>query len=121
MSKRIEFRGMYGRGWDTWNADLLIASLADGFFFDDPALGEHVTADTIREYMANWQQRVIALGGTGEITSRDRVRVDENGAYLTWHWWGFAGTDYEGSAVTRTTDEGVEYERITYYPSTPEF
>jgi len=34
---------------------------------------------------------------------------------------GVAGTDFEGSAVTRTTDDGVQYERITYYPSTPSF
>ena len=32
MSKRAELRQMYGRGWDTWDADLLKASLAEGFF-----------------------------------------------------------------------------------------
>jgi len=71
--------------------------------------------------MAGWKDRVKALGGTGEITSRDSVLQDNDGAYLSWCWWGFEGTNYEGSAVTRTTDRGVEYERITYYPSTPSF
>ena len=121
MSKRVELRQMYGRGWDTWDADLLRASLADGFFFDDPALPQRITADTIPEYMASWRDRVRALGGTGEITSQDRVRADVDGAYITWHWWGFAGTSYEGSSVSKTTDEGVLYERMTYYPSTPDF
>ena len=121
MSKRIELRQMYGRGWDTWDAELLKTSLAEGFFFDDPAVPERITVDSVGQYMADWRERVKALGGTGEITSRDRVRADEDGAFITWHWWGFAGTDYEGSAVTRTTDDGVLYERITYYPTTPDF
>ncbi len=112
---------MYGRAWDTWDADLLCLSLADGFYFDDPALLERVTIDTIAEYMASWRDRVKALGGTGEIASRDRVKEDVDGAYITWHWWEFAGTNFERSAVTRTTDDGVQYERITYYPSTPSF
>jgi hypothetical protein len=121
MSKRAELREMYGVAWDTWDADLLVESLADGFFFDDPALSEPVTKETIRSYMSSWQDRVQALGGTGEITSRDRVKGDVDGTYITWHWWGFAGTAYEGSAVTSTTDNGVQYERITYYPNTPSF
>jgi len=121
MLKRIELREMYGWAWDTWDPNLLRASLADGFYFDDPALAEAVTADTIAGYMAGWRNRVAALGGTGEITSRDRVKVDMDGALLTWHWWGSAGTEFEGSAVTRTMDDGVQYERVTYYPNTPSF
>ena len=120
-SKRVELRQMYGRGWDTWDSELLCSSLAEGFFFDDPALRERITIETMPEYMASWKERVKALGGTGEITSRDRVRQDVDGGYITWHWWGFEGTNYEGSAVTKTTDEGVLYERITYYPNTPNF
>jgi hypothetical protein len=120
-SKRLELRQTYGKGWDTWDADLLCSSLAEGFYFDDPALKEPVTIESIPEYMDSWKDRVKALGGTGVITSRDRVVKDVDGAYITWHWWGFEGTNYEGSAVTRTTDRGVEYERITYYPDTPKF
>ena len=114
MSEAAELRQMYGRGWDNWDAELLKASLAPGFFFDDPALSQRITEETIADYMSGWRERVRALGGTGEITSRDRVRMDEDGAFVTWHWWGFAGTDFEGSAVTRTTNDGVQYERIAY-------
>ena len=76
---------MYWRGWDTWDTDLLCSSLADGFYFDDPALKERNTIDTMSDYMASWQDRVKALGGTGEITSKDRVRMDIDSAYITWH------------------------------------
>jgi len=93
MSKCTDKRKAYGEGWDTWNVDLLLSSLTDDFTFDDPAMPEPVTKANMAEYMAGWKDRVKQLGGT----------------------------NYEGSAVTRTTDGGVQYERITYYPSTPDF
>ncbi len=120
MSIRAERREAYGKGWNTWNSELLVSSLAEGFFFDDPAIPERVTRETIAAYMDSWRERVKKLGGTGEIGSQDRVTVDQAGAIISWHWWTFVGTKYEGSAVTRTTDEGVQYERITYYPNTPD-
>jgi hypothetical protein len=121
MSMREEKRKAYGEGWDTWNADLLLSSLTEDFIFDDPAIPEPVIKANMSVYMVGWKDRVKQLGGTGEIGSRDRVTIDEDGAIVSWHWWSFVGTKYEGSAATRTTDEGVQYERITYYPSTPEF
>ena len=120
-SKRLELRQAYANGWDTWDADLLCSSLAEGFYFDDPALENPATAESMPGYMTSWKARVKALGGTGVITSKDRAVQDVDGAYITWHWWGFEGTKYEGSAMTKTTDRGVEYERITYYPDTPTF
>lgn len=121
MSKRTKKRSDYEEGWDTWNVDLLLSTLADDFVFDDPALPEPVTRTNMAVYMMSWEDRVKQLGGTGEIESTERVTVDEDGAIVAWNWWSFVGTKYEGSAVTRTTDEGVQYERITYYPNTPEF
>jgi hypothetical protein len=61
------------------------------------------------------------MGGTGEITSQDRVEADVSGALISWYWWDFSGTEFEGFAIIRTTDDGVQYERITYYPTTPKF
>ncbi len=121
MSKRADKRKTYGRAWDTWDPELLASSLAEGFVFDDPAMPAPVTEDNIAAYMAGWRDRVKSLGGTGEIGSRDRVTADRDGAHVSWHWWSFVGTEFEGTAVTRTTDEGVQYERITYYPNTPNF
>ena len=121
MSQRTEKRRDYEEGWDTWDADLLLSTLAEDFVFDDPAMPEPVTKVNMADYMMGWMDRVKQLGGTGEIESTERVTVDEDGAIVAWNWWSFVGTKYEGSAVTRTTDDGVQYERITYYPSTPEF
>jgi len=118
-SKRLELRQMYDRGWDAWDAELLCSTLADGFYFDDPALKEPATIETMPEYMASWKDRVKALGGTGEITSRDSVLQDNDGAYISWCWWGFEGTNYEGSAVTRTTDRGSNMNESPSIPLLP--
>lgn len=121
MSDRTKNRRDYEEGWDTWNADLLVSTLAESFVFDDPAMPEPVTKANMAKYMMGWKDRVKQLGGTGEIKSTERVTIDEDGAIVAWNWWSFVGTKYEGSAVTRTTDDGVQYERITYYPDTPSF
>lgn len=121
MTIRGEKRRAYDKSWDNWDAETLVSTLADGFVFDDPAMPEPIKKGDMAAYMASWQDRVKLLGGTGEINCSDRVEVDEDGAVVSWNWWSFVGTKYEGSAVTRTTDEGVQYERITYYPDTPDF
>lgn len=121
MSERTQKRSDYEEGWDTWNSDLLLSTLADDFVFDDPAMPEPVNKAKMGDYMMGWKDRVKQLGGTGEIDSSERVTIDEDGAIVAWNWWSFVGTDYEGSAVSRTTDDGVQYERITYYPNTPRF
>lgn len=121
MSVRAEKEKDYDRGWDTWDAELLLSSLTDGFFFDDPAMPQPVDKAKIAEYMMSWQDRVKSLGGTGEIEIRDRVTIDQDGVILSWYWWSFVGTKYEGAAVQKITDEGVQYERIAYYPNTPSF
>ncbi len=84
MSERTNNRSDYGEGWDTWNADLLVSSLADNFVFDDPAMPEPVTKANMAGYMRGWKDRVKQLGGTGEIGSRDRVTIDADGAIVSW-------------------------------------
>ena len=83
MSKRAEKRKAYRDGWDTWNTDLLLSSLTDDFVFDDPGMPESVTKANMAEYMIGWKERVKLLGDTGEIGSRDRVTVDEEGAIVS--------------------------------------
>ena len=121
MSIRAEKETAYDKGWDTWDAELLLSSLADNFFFDDPVMPEPISKASIVAYMMSWEDRVKSLGGTGEIENRDRVSIDKDGVILSWYWWSFPGTKYEGAAVQKITDKGVHYERNAYYPETPKF
>jgi hypothetical protein len=51
MSKRADHRARYIDGWNTMDAEKLLASITDGFRFDDPADPEPITKATLVAYM----------------------------------------------------------------------
>lgn len=73
------------------------------------------------EYMRSSNACIKALGGTGVITSQNRAVQDVDGAKITWHWWEFEGTMYEGSGMTKTTKKGVVYEQSYLLSKSPVF
>ena len=97
------------------NVELVLSTLADGFVFDDPALPVPVTKATIADYMATWEERIMALSGAWAYENSDEIIQDQDGVLLRWKWWRFTGTHLQGSAVTKTTDQGMTYERLAYY------
>jgi hypothetical protein len=115
MSKRWDHLNAYVEGWRSMNCALVLGALADGFVFDDPALPEPVTKTTMAEYMSSWEARTKALSGTWRYDNSDEVVQDRDGVLLRWKWWRFTGTGIQGSALTKTTDDGMIYERIAYY------
>ena len=115
MSKRAELRALYIEGWDTMDAEKLVSAVTDDFVLDDPADPEPVTKAALADYMPRWPERAKALGATFEFETSDKVVQDKDGVLLEWYWWKLAGTDLEGAAVIKTTDDGVVYERLTYY------
>jgi hypothetical protein len=117
MSRRARLRALYIEGWETMDAEKLVSAVADGFEFDDPADPEPVTKATLVDYMPRWPEKAETLGGAFAFEITDKVVQDEDGVLLEWYWWRLAGTDVEGTAVIKTTDEGVVSERLTYYRS----
>jgi hypothetical protein len=117
MSRRAQLRALYIEGWETMDAEKLISAVADDFEFDDPADPEPITKATLVDYMPRWPAKAEALGGAFAFDIVDKVVQDEGGVLLEWYWWRLAGTDVEGTAVIKTTDEGVVFERLTYYKS----
>ncbi len=119
MSKRREHLNAYVEGARSMNAKLVLSALAEGFVFDDPALPEPVTKATMVDYMSSWEEKTKALSGNWRYENFDEVVQDRDGVLLRWKWWRFTGTNIQGSALTKTTDDGMVYERIAYYPNTP--
>ena len=70
-------------------------------------------------YMAAWEEKTKALSGAWRYENSDEIIQDQEGVLLRWKWWRFVGTDIQGSAVTKTTDDGMLFERIAYYTSLP--
>ena len=119
MPKRHDHLAAYVEGWRAMDADLVLSALADGFVFDDPAHCEPVTKSTMTAYMSSWNERTEALSGSWRYENSHEVVEDRDGVLLRWKWWHFAGTDIQGSALTKTSDEGMLFERIAYYPVPP--
>lgn len=119
MSKRQDHLNAYVEGWRSMNVECVLSALAEGFVFDDPALPEPVTKATMADYMSSWEDRTKALNGAWRYENSHEVVQDRDGALLRWKWWRFTGTSIQGSALTKTTDDGMLSERIAYYPGTP--
>ncbi len=115
MSKRADYRTLYGEGWKTLDGEKVASAVADDFVLDDPALPEPITKATLVEYVTSWNERTKAAGAMGEMDISDIVAQDKDGVFLQWDWWKFPGTNIEGAAMLKTTDEGVVYERVAYY------
>jgi hypothetical protein len=115
MSKRARHRARYIEAWNTMDAEKLLASVADGFVFDDPADPAPVTKARLVDYMPRWPEKAGALGAGFAFEIVDKVVRDQDGVLLEWYWWRLAGTDVEETAVIKTTDDGVLSERLTYY------
>jgi hypothetical protein len=114
-SKRIELRENYMQGWYQMDIDMLLATTAPVFIFDDPAEPEAVTPATLADYMQRWDKRMCALGGDNKWCLTHQSRIDENGVLTDWEWWQVVGTVMQGAAVVLTGDDGVQLERITYF------
>ena len=97
------------------DAAKILASVTGDFVFDDPAEPEPVTKAAIVEYMPVWPKKAEALGTAFKFDIIDKVVQDKDGVLLEWYWWWLAGTEVEGSAVIKTSDDGVISERLTYY------
>ena len=115
MSKRIKLRERYIEAWYELDAEKLISSVSDDFIFDDPAEPQPATKQTLAAYMASWQRRANAAGSTNQWILSDQLREDKNGILTDWEWWEIVNTDLCGSALIKTSDQGVFLERITYF------
>ena len=114
-SKRIELRESYMQGWYQMDIEMLLASTASGFIFDDPAEPESITRATLPAYMQRWDKRARALGGNNQWRLTHESRIDENGILTDWEWWEVIDCGLQGAALVLTGDTGVLLERITYF------
>ena len=118
MTTRFELRARYIEGWYELDADKLVSATSYDFMFDDPAELAPVNRESLAEYMIRWDKRTRLLGATNEWDLSDRVRQDKDGILTDWEWWELTDTELCGMAIVKTRDDGVFFERITYFDRT---
>jgi hypothetical protein len=115
LSKRAQLRAQYIEGWNSMDLEKLLTSITEDFLFDDPTDPEAVTKEMLPAYLPRWPEKAGALGARFDFDIVDKVVQDRDGILLEWYWWRLTGTDVEGSAVIKTSDEGVIFEKLTYF------
>ena len=115
MSNLRHFLDLYLEGWEALDANKVIASLADDFTYIDPSMPDPITKAMMPDYMNHWVSRTQAAGGTGTLSLADTVTQEQDGALLSWTWWQFDGTDVQGAALIKVSEQGVLFEKIAFY------
>lgn len=115
MITRFELRARYIEGWYELDADKLVSATSNDFIFDDPAEPTPVNRESLTEYMIRWDERTRLLGSINEWHLSDEVRQDRDGVLTDWEWWELKGSGLSGMAMVKTRDDGVFFERITYF------
>ncbi len=117
MADRFQHLQTYLGAWD--EPGKILSALADDFELHDPHEPKVITKTTIGDWMHRWAQRMQASGGSGEVENSDEVEVDRNGELTYWTWWRFTGTDVEGAALIKVSDDGVRYQKVAFHKAPP--
>jgi len=112
MADRFTHLNAYLGSWGL--PDQVLPALASDFVLDDPGEAAPITKATIIDWMDRWAENMKAIGGNGQVESSDSVEYDHDGLLLRWSWWHFIGTEVEGAAIIKVTDQGVAHHRIAY-------
>jgi len=115
MSRRREFLDGYNAGTRAMDPDRAMEFAAPDFKFLDGALDYVITRENFAEYLLGWEERMQSIGGTGRYEASEELSQDLEDVLLSWGWWKFHGTNIEGSALIKVSDEGVVFEKIAYY------
>ncbi len=115
--------GTYAEGWTNGDADKLVGSLSDGYVLDDPNEGKVGKAD-FANFLAGMKEAVASMRGedySGPLMELTEVTTREDGGVLTaWCWWSIPGTTLQGAGLIKVGDDGVQFEKLTYYTKLPE-
>ena len=115
MSKREDMLREYLAGFQSMDPARSLRATAPDFRVLDGALEFPVSRASFPDYVLGWEERMKAIGGTGRYEVSDEVVQGLDDCLRRWAWWKFIGTDIEGSALVKVTDDGVAYAKFAYY------
>jgi hypothetical protein len=111
----MAFLKEYLAGVQSMDPERAMRAASPAYRWYDGMVAEPITQDHFAEYLLGWEDRMKSIGGTGRYDVSDELLADRGGYILRWAWWTFAGTDVEGSALLKVGDQGVIYEKTTYF------
>jgi hypothetical protein len=112
-----EYFDRYMEGWTKGDVELLLSACAEDFVLDDAIDGRFTKAE-LPAYLGS-------LGG-GALKITDVVTQEIGGLETAWCWWsleaptGASLASQEGAALAEVGQDGVHWQKVTYYAREPE-
>jgi len=117
-----EIISTYLKGWELGEGEMSLAVTADSFTYDDPNTGTIPKPEFVA-FMNDFKADAMAMGAKENakpFLEYSDVVIDKNGpTTLVWCWWQAVGTDLQGCANIKVSDEGVLHEKIAYFSKLP--
>ena len=111
----------YAEGWNKGDAGIIIESMDDTYYMDDPNAGI-IAKVAFAEYFATFKGQMENIRGlsTAAFLELTEVVTQAEGENLTaWAWWAVPGTPIQGSGLIKVGPRGVLSERLTFYTKLP--
>jgi hypothetical protein len=113
----------YLKGWELGDGALSLSVTADNFCYDDPNTGR-IARSAFVDFVEAFKRDAVAMGGAENanpfLQYSDIVVKDDVRPATVWCWWQAIGTELQGCALIKVSEEGVLHEKIAYFSRLPE-
>ena len=114
----------YLKGWELGDAELSLSVTAENFRYDDPNTGTILRHEFI-DFVNDFKRAAVEMGALENTQpflnySDTLIQIDKSETMATVScWWQAVGTDLQGSALIKASDQGILYEKNSLFFQTP--
>lgn len=117
-----EIISTYLKGWELGDGEMSLSVTADSFSYDDPNTGTIPKSEFV-EFVNAFKADAVEMGAKENakpFLEYTDVVVDKSGSpTIVWCWWQAVGTDLQGCANIKASEEGILHEKIAYFSKLP--
>ena len=122
-TKLSELIETYLEGWKIGNGELSLSATNEEFTYDDPDTGTIQREDFV-DFVNDFKSLAIQMGAaenTQPFLKYTDIVIHQktDNTAIVWCWWHANGTDLQGSAVIKASDQGILHEKIAYFSKLP--
>ncbi|MEH6455099.1 MAG: hypothetical protein V7749_02130 [Cocleimonas sp.] len=119
LSRIIE---TYLKGWEIGDGELSLSVTTNDFSYDDPDTGTILRTEFV-SFVNDFKQAAVEMGGKENanpfLSYSDKVIDEHEKSAIVWCWWHAVGTDLQGCALIKVSEEGILHEKIAYFSKLP--
>ena len=117
-----DFIDTYLNGWKLGDGELSLSATAEDFYYDDPNTGR-ITRHQFVEFVNDFKRAAVDMGCAKNarpfLEYRDIVIKYDASPVTVWCWWQAIGTELQGSALIKVSEQGILHEQIAYFSKLP--